>query len=163
MLNIDLWDILWTVINLLLFFILLKKFLFGPVTAMMDRRAQMIKDEIDSAKAANDEAKSLKAKYEEELKDAHQQSVKITANAQKRAEQEYKEIVESARADAANMIAAAEKTIKREQAQAVDAAKDQIAGLAVMAASQVLAKNIDEESNRAYAEQLLAEVGAVNE
>lgn len=163
MLNINPWDILWTVINLIVLFLLLKKFLFKPVTAMMDRRAQMLKDELDGARTAKEEAEGLKAKYEEELKDAHQQAVKITANAQQRAQQEYNEIVEEARKDAASMIASAEKTIEQEQAQAIDSAKDKIADLAVMAAAQVLAKNIDEESNREYAEQILAEVGASHE
>ena len=68
-------------------------------------------------------------------------------------------MLDEARRDAARMRADAEKDIESERAKAIDAAKDEIAGLAVMAASQVLAKNIDEESNRRYAEELLSEVG----
>jgi F0F1-type ATP synthase membrane subunit b/b' len=61
------------------------------------------------------------------------------------------------------MISDAEKTIEQEQANAISQAKDQIADLAVMAAAQVLARNIDEDSNKAFAEQLLAEVGVSDE
>ena len=162
MLNVDIWDILWTVINLLVLFLLLKRFLFGPVTAIMDRREQMIKDDFDKAKAAREESEQLKAKYEEELADAHQEAVKISNAAKQRADRESAEIIDDAHKEAAHIINEAHKSIEREREEAIDAAREQIAGLAVMAAGQVLAKNIDEEKNREFAEQLLAEVGADN-
>lgn len=163
MLNIDPWDILWTVVNLLVLFLLLKKFLFGPVTRMMDRRAQMIEDDLNGAKQAKEESEQLKAKYDAELKDAHAEAVRITTAAKQRADKDSAEIINEAHAEAARMISAAEKNIERERREAVYAAREQIAGLAVMAASQVLAKNIDEDSNREFAEQLLSEVGAEND
>jgi F-type H+-transporting ATPase subunit b len=163
MLNINVWDILWTVINLLIFYLLLRKFLFKPVLGMMERREQMIKDDFDKAKKASDEAEQIKAEYESKLSEAEAEAVKITTTAKQRADKESAEIVEDARAEAAHIIADAQKTIERDREAAMSAAKEQIAGLAVMAASRVLEKNIDEESNREFAEQLLAEVGAENE
>jgi F-type H+-transporting ATPase subunit b len=163
MMNINPWDILWTVVNLLILFLLLKKFLFGRVTAMMDRRAKMIQDDLDSAKQKKEESEQIKEKYEAELKDAHNEAVKITAAAKQRADKESVKIINEAHAEAAQIIADAEKVIDHEREEAVASAKEQIAGLAVMAASQVLAKNIDEESNREFAERLLSEVGAEND
>jgi F-type H+-transporting ATPase subunit b len=163
MLNIDPWDILWTVINLIVFYLLLRKFLFGPVTTMMDRRSKMIQDDIDSAKAAKESSEKMKAEYEADLKDAKMEAVRITTDAKQRADYECSRMLEEARKDAARMISDAEKTIEQEQQKAVNSAKEQIADLAVMAATQVLAKNIDEESNRLYAEQLLSEVGVSDE
>ena len=163
MLNINGWDILWTVINLLIFYFLLRKFLFKPVLGMMERREQMIKDDLDNAKKASEEAEQIKAEYEAKLSEAQAEAVKITTTAKQRADKESAEIVEDAKAEAAHLIADAQKTIERDRDAALSAAKEQIAGLAVMAASRVLEKNIDEESNREFAEQLLAEVGAGNE
>lgn len=163
MLNINVWDILWTVINLLIFYLLLRKFLFKPVLGMMERREQMIKDDFDKAKKASEEAEQIKAEYESKLSEAQAEAVKITTTAKQRADKESAEIVEDAKAEAAHIIADAQKTIERDREAAMSAAKEQIAGLAVMAASRVLEKNIDEESNREFAEQLLAEVGAENE
>ena len=73
MLNIDVWDIVWTVVNLLLFFVLLRIFLFKPVMKVMDEREQMIRDDLDSAQAAKEESEALKAKYETELAGAKDQ------------------------------------------------------------------------------------------
>lgn len=86
MLNINIWDILWTVINLLVFYFLLRRFLFKPVLNMLDRREQIIKDDFDKAKKAADEAEELKAKYESELSSAHAEAAKIASTAKQRAE-----------------------------------------------------------------------------
>ena len=150
-------------INLLIFYCLLIKFLFKPVLGMMERREQMIKDDLDKAKKASEEAEQMKSEYETKLSEAQAEAVKITTTAKQRADRESAEIVEDAKAEAAHIIADAQKTIERDRDAAMSAAKEQIAGLAVMAASRVLEKNIDEESNREFAEQLLAEVGAGNE
>mgnify|MGYP000892872297 CR=1 FL=1 len=36
LINID-WNVLWTIINLIVFYVLLKKFLFGPIMKIMDK------------------------------------------------------------------------------------------------------------------------------
>lgn len=163
MLNINIWDILWTVINLLVFYLLLRRFLFKPVLNMLDRREQIIKDDFDKAKKAADEAEALKAKYESELNSAHAEAAKIASTAKQRAEKDSAEIIADAREEAAHIIADAQQTIERDRAAAVESARAEIAGLAVMAASRVLEKNIDDESNRRFAEKVLAEVGADND
>lgn len=163
MLNVNIWDILWTVVNLLVFFLLLRRFLFKPVIEMMDRREQIIKGDLESAKAAKKESEELKAKYEAELADAHKEAVKIAGNAKKRAEAEGAEIIADAQKEAESLIANAQDAIERDRQEAIESARSEIASLAVMAASRVIAKNIDEDSNREFAEQLLAEVGADND
>ena len=163
MLNVNIWDILWTVINLLVFFLLLRRFLFKPVVEMMERREQIIQDDLNSAKTAKEESEELRAKYEAELADAHKEAVKIANTAKKRAEAESAEIIADAHKEAESLISNAQAAIERDREEAIDSARSEIAGLAVMAASRVIAKNIDEDSNREYAEQLLAEVGADND
>lgn len=162
MLNIDIWDILWTIVNLLILFLLLRRFLFKPVTAIMDKRTQLVREELDAAKQSMDEADSLKEKYASELGEAQKEAVRITAAAKKRADKESAEIIAQAKNDASDIITEAHKSVERERREAVDAAKEQIASLAVMAAAQVLAKNIDENDNLELAQQLLSEVGADN-
>ncbi|MCD8095420.1 MAG: F0F1 ATP synthase subunit B [Ruminococcus sp.] len=163
MLNIDPWDILWTVVNLIILFLLLKKFLFGPVTAMMDKRAKMIQDDLDSAKQTNEQAIKLKEEYETQLGDAHTEAAKITSTARQRAEKESSAILEEARQDAVKLRIQAQKDIELEREKAIDSAKAEIAELAVRAAEKVLEKNIEEQSNIVFAKQLLSEVGASDE
>ena len=48
MLNLD-WNIVWTIVNLLILFLLLKRFLFKPITQMMESRAAEIENNLKDA------------------------------------------------------------------------------------------------------------------
>ena len=50
MLDFDIWTIVFSVINILVLFFFLKKFLFGRVGAMLEKRAQMVQADMDQAK-----------------------------------------------------------------------------------------------------------------
>ena len=50
MLSIDPWNILWTVVNLLVLYLVFKKFLFKPVMKVINAREDMIKQQFDDAK-----------------------------------------------------------------------------------------------------------------
>ena len=49
MLDFSIPTILFTVINILVLFLFLKKFLFGRVNAIMEKRAQMVQADLDHA------------------------------------------------------------------------------------------------------------------
>ena len=46
MLELD-WDIVWTIVNLLILFLLLKHFLFKPITQMMESRTAEIENNLN--------------------------------------------------------------------------------------------------------------------
>ena len=56
MLRIDL-NLVWTIINVIILYLLLKKFLIKPVTAIMDKREQMVKQGLEGARAQESRAK----------------------------------------------------------------------------------------------------------
>ena len=67
MLTLD-WGIIWTVVNILILFVLLRIFLFKPVMGMIENRQAMIRNQLDDAENKNREADELKGRYEESLK-----------------------------------------------------------------------------------------------
>lgn len=163
MLNIDPWDILETVANLLILFFLLRKFLFKPVIMVMDKRQNMINEDIQSAQEAKAQAEELKRQYEEQIADIKTEADKITDSAVERAEIRSRRIIDDARNESQKIIAQAHEATERERAEILGSAKEEIADLAVMAAARIMEKNIDEQSNLVYARQLLEEVGAADE
>ena len=70
MLSINPWNILWTVVNLLVIYAIFKKFLFQPVMNVINAREKMINDQFESAKNAEDEAAKLKKEYHDKIKTA---------------------------------------------------------------------------------------------
>ena len=92
MLRIDL-NLVWTIINVIILYLLLKKFLIKPVTAIMDKREQMVKQGLESARAQESQAKELKVKYEEALASAKEESLQLVEKARGNAQVEYDRIL----------------------------------------------------------------------
>lgn len=159
MLSLD-WNLLWTVVNLLVLFLLLKKFLFKPVLKIMDERAAKIQSDLDGASNAKQEAEQMKSDYEEEIANAHNEALEITNNAKARAGKESDLIIENARMESAKILKDAEKSAQQEKDKALDDAKGQIADLAILAAARVISKNVGDDTDREAVSEFLSEVGA---
>ena len=65
------------IINFLVLFFLLKKFLYKPVFNMLDARASEIDKNMSEAEQARDEAARLKAEYEENMQNAKNKVVEL--------------------------------------------------------------------------------------
>ena len=84
-------NVIWTVVDLLILFLLMKKFLFGPVTAMLDQRAAAINADLDDAKAQKQAADVLLADHERQIGEARAEAGRIVADAKRRAEAAYEQ------------------------------------------------------------------------
>lgn len=138
MLNLDPWNILFTVINLLIFFLIIKFFLLKPIKKVMDEREQMIKDDFDSAKKTKKEAEELKAEYENDLKTAKDKATQITAEAKKTAELQKNKIIDSANKQAKQIVDKAQKDASLEYDRTMAVLESEIASLALVAAEKVV-------------------------
>ena len=161
MISIDL-NLVWTIINIIVLYLLLKHFLIGPVTNIMDRRRQMIEDGVKNAQAAQDDANRLKQEYETALSGAKQESVQLVEDARKSARAEYDRIVNEAGEKAGSMIEAAKESVRTEREQTMKELKSQIAGLAAASAARIIGGHADEKGNSALYDQFLKEAGEGN-
>ena len=48
MLKLDIWNIVWTIVNILVLYAIFRKFLFQPVLKVIQDRENIIKDQIDT-------------------------------------------------------------------------------------------------------------------
>ena len=63
-------NLVFTIINLLILYVLMKKFLFGPIIRVMDQRQQMLDQQFEEAQKTENMANELQKKYEDALKSA---------------------------------------------------------------------------------------------
>ena len=103
--------IIFTIINLLVLYFILRKLLFGRVNAVLEQRAALVKEELSSAEQKNQQAQALQAEYEGKLTDARQEAAKIVADAQNRAQRAYDDRVAQAGAESRRIQAEAEARI----------------------------------------------------
>lgn len=159
MLEFHLSTILFTVINLLVLFFVLKKLLFGRVNAVLEQRAALVKEELSSAEEQNRQAQALKAEYEDKLTDARHEAAKIVADAQNRAQRVYEGKMADAEADAKRLRGQAEARLADERDAMLRGARSQVASLALLAAAKVTGQTMDSDGDRALVDSFLSEVG----
>ena len=160
LLRID-WNVIFTIVNLIVLYLGLRKFLIGPVTKVMDQRKQLIEGQ--DARHVNEQANELKAQYEDALKQAHEESAQIVEKARKSAQAEYESRMDAADAEAQKIIANAHKSIDLEREKTVQELQSQIAGLAMAATAKVLGDTDQAAQNKLMYEQFLAKTGGLND
>lgn len=151
-------NLVYTIINVIILYLLLRHFLIKPVTDIMEKRKQLIADGLQSAQDAQDGALKMKQEYEAALNGAKQESVQIVENARKSAKAEYDRILEEAGNKADSMIASA-KTIRIEREKTIHELKGEITGLAIASAAKIAGGKSDEERESQLFDQFLRETG----
>ena len=159
MLEFHLSTILFTIVNLLILFLLMKKFLFARVNAVLEQRAALVKSEIASAEDNNRQAQELKTQYESKLTDARHEAAKIVADAQNRAQRIYEGKMAEAETDAKRLRSQAEAQIRTERDTMLRGARNEVASLALLAAAKVAQRSMDSADDKALVDTFLSEVG----
>ena len=148
MLDFQLSTIVFTILNLLILYAFLRKFLFGRVNAVMEEREKLIQEQIASAEAGNTKAQALQDQYEQKLSGAREEAEKIVSDAKARAQ-----------AEARRIQTEAETRIATERQEMLRGVRQEVAQLAVLAASQVAGRDLDQEADRAIVKEFLSEAG----
>lgn len=159
MLEFHLSTIIFTIVNLLVLFFILKKLLFGRINAVLEQRAALVKNEIASAEDSNRQAEKLKVQYESKLTDARHEAAKIVADAQNRAQRVYEGKMTEAEADAKRLRSEAEAQIASERETMLQGARNEVASLALLVAAKVAQRSMDDAADRALVDTFLSEVG----
>ena len=162
MLKFDIVNFVCVVVNLLVLYVLMKKFVFGRVTKIIYARQALLEEKKASVAKAQEEADRLKKEYQKSLENANETSVQIVKEAKSRARAEYNKIMARAAADAEAMKAGAEKAIATEREKQMDELHVQIMDLAVEAAGRIMAEKSSPETDKALYDAFIKEAGDVD-
>ncbi|QEL56846.1 F0F1 ATP synthase subunit B [Chromobacterium paludis] len=119
------------------------KFVWPPLTNMMDERAKRIADGLAAAERGKQDLEAAEKRVADEIRKAKQQATEIVVAAEKRASQIVDEAKEAARTEGARIVADAKSEIDQEVLRAKESLRAQVADLAVAGAEKILRKEID--------------------
>lgn len=153
------WTALFTLLNMVLTFLILKKFLFKPVNKMIDDRQKEIDDLYAAAEQAQAEAKRIRADYDQRIAQAEQTSAEMISSAKLEATRRGDEIVRQAKADADALRAKAANDAALEKKKAVNDAKDDISKIALDIAEKVVGKELSGADHDRLIEDFLRDMG----
>jgi len=151
--------ILTQAIALILLIWLLKKFLFQPVLTMLDSRSSDIQGLYDRAEEHQRAMETARADYERRLRDIEEEARGHIQAAVKEAQQLREQIVNDSRQQGEGLILRAQEEIEREKRKALVELRTEVAELAVGAASKILGRQIDAQSQQDLLQEFIQDVG----
>lgn len=140
-------------------FLFLSYMLFNPAREMLKKRQDSVRDDIDSAEKAKEEADRLKKEYENRLREIHKEEDAILSAARKKALESETRIIDSAKLEASGIIARAHKQAELEMKKAQDEIKKEIITVASMVAEKVVSDKINVEIQDSLIDDTLKEIG----
>ena len=156
-------NLVFTIINLIVLYLLLKKVLLGRIMTVIEKRNAMIQEQFSSARESEERARSLEAKYEDALKSAKEESFKIMDQAKAEANVQALKIVQDANDKASSLLAKARKDIAAEQENAMREMEGKVAELAMDAASKIMGDKNSTEKDLSLYDQFIKEAGDLND
>jgi F-type H+-transporting ATPase subunit b len=151
--------VLVSIVNFLVLLYLLRRFMWGPITATLDRRAAKIREGLELTESARREREQLKQEVERVLGEARREAAAIAERTTKAAEAAAADIRSQAKAEADRIREKGRTDAQHLHDQALAQLRSEVASMVVLAASRILGREISAEQHRALIERSLDEAG----
>jgi len=147
------------IISFAILYWLLKKYAFGPLLGVMQKRQEKIAKQIEDAEKNNREAERLLQEQQVLLNNARSEAQIILENAQRQAAKNAEDILAEAKNEAERMKEKAVAEILLEKERALHSIKEQIANISVLIAEKIIEKELDDKGQTKLVEQFVKQVG----
>jgi F-type H+-transporting ATPase subunit b len=156
-LGIDAWKLGIQLISFLVFLFILWKKALGPIVAMIDSRAEKIRESMSAAQKMQADLKATATRNEEALAEGRREAQLIIANAREASESMLTKARDDAGKQAEEYLSRAQAALRAETEQARLQLRQELAGLAVTAAGKIVRKELDPGTQASLIDETLAE------
>lgn len=157
--GVNFWTALFVLLNTVVLYLVLKRFLFVPVMNMIKSRQEEIDTMYLQADAAKEEALALEAEYREKLSQAALTGERMVKEAVQRGQTRQEEILRQANLEASAILEKASADITREKKKALNDAKDEIADIAMSIAEKVVGRELNGQDHSALVDGFIDRLG----
>ena len=160
--SVNIWQIVISLINLLIIYRILKKFLFKPVQKVMDERQAQVDRIYGDANQSKAQAEQMKQEYEQRLASAREEADGLVKNAVQTAQKRSDQMVSEASAQASRIKQKANEEIAQEKKKMLQDVRSEISDLAVEIASKVVEREISPRDYDGFVDEFIRNVGENN-
>lgn len=157
--SVNFWQILISLCNLLILFLLVKKFLYKPVKKAFAARQETMNAQYAKAENAEKEADKLRTDWKEKMAGADQKADEVIKNAEKTAENRKAAILDEAQQKAERILRQAETDADLERKKAKAGIKQEIVDVSTALSEKMLGREINAEDHRHMIDTFLSEIG----
>lgn len=144
-------------VNFLLVLGILYLFAFKPILKLLDQRSERIKESLEAADRARQDAAESETRIQEQLQEARREGQRLLEQAKEMADKFREDEMGKAREAAESFIQRAQQGIQQERDGAIEEVKTHFALLAVQAAERILDKSLDAEAHKELIDKVLQE------
>lgn len=159
-LGIDLWKLLAQIAAFIVFLVLFWKFASKPLVAMLDERQARVQEGLEAAQKMQDQLDATAAKNDEVLAEARRQAQEILAQAREQGDASIARAREEAARQSDEYMARAQASLRAETEQARQQLRNEVADLAVLAAGNIVRKELDPKAQAELIEATLSEASS---
>ncbi len=146
-----------TIINLLVTYVILKKFLFMPTIKFMRARQAAVEDDIKKAKEMRQAAETKFTEATNRIESSIREASTIVNDAKVQAESQSDSMLIAAKKEVSDIVGRADSDIERMRTAMMEQMRDEVADLAVSIASKVITQSIDANKQRELVDQFIGE------
>lgn len=149
---------IWTIVTFIILLLILKKVAWKPILTALDKRESDIKQALEQAEKAKDEAKKILEENQANLAKAEEESKKIIEQSRSYAESLKEQMIKESKEQAKKIIEDASSEIQRKKDAAFEELKNQVAEIAVNAAEKIIKESLDAQKSKQVIDKYLNEV-----
>ncbi len=157
--SVNIWQILISLCNLVLIFLIIKRFLFAPIRNMLAQRKAAIDADYEAARVAAEKAQADKDEWESQLSGARVQADEIIKSATVDATQRSETMLAQAKKQADAIVRRAEEDARLEHQKAQAQIKAEIADVSVLLAQKMLDREINSDDHRELIDAVIDTIG----
>ena len=157
--SINIWQVVISLANLVILFLILKKFLFEPVKKIKAQRENEIETQYKKAEKASKEADELKAGWEDKITTADQKADEIISEAVERANERNEIMLYESREKADQIIRKAKADIERDRREARETIKKEIVDVSQVISEQIIGREINMDDHRDLIDDAIDKLG----
>jgi F-type H+-transporting ATPase subunit b len=152
-------EIIWGTIAFAVVAFALMKFAFPALKKGLKAREERIREDLEAAEQAREEARADKAEYERQLTEARAEAHKLVEQAREDAERVRADLVARADAEAAEIRARAQEDVRLATERAMSDLQRRVGELSIELAEKIVERSIDPETQRSLVESYITSVG----
>jgi len=148
----------WTIIAFAITFFVLKRYAFGPIQSMIDERRDRIRQSLDEADNAREEARRLLEEHRALIASARTDAEEILGEARRVADSTRERVREEAEADRQRRLEETQRQVEAETRRALEQIRAEVAELALVAAEKVTRKSLDQTDQRRLIDEAIRDL-----
>jgi len=148
-------------VNFLILLGVLFLFAYKPVLRALDARSDRIRESLEAADRAREEAATSRTAIEEQVNEARRQGQQMLDQAKEVADRYREEEMARARQEAQDFVNRARSDIQRERDAAVAEVRTNFGDLALTAAERIIRRSLDRQAHQELVAQVLEEGGSL--